>query len=74
MKKLILIYTLIAFASCTKKKECKTAGDVESQALQSMMVWEQTYQDNPTLTNKNQYEMSEFRYKESVKARNNACN
>jgi ABC-type transport system involved in Fe-S cluster assembly fused permease/ATPase subunit len=74
MKKVLLICTIIAFASCTKKKECEAAGERETQKLQSMMVWEQTYQDNPTETNKNQYILAKQNYQESVKARNRACN
>lgn len=73
MKKILLICTLIAFASCTKKKECEAAGNNEEQKLQSMMVWEQTYYENPNQTNKNQYDLAKQRYQEAVKAKNTAC-
>lgn len=73
MKKILLICTLIAFASCTKKKECEAAGDREVQKLQSMMVWEQTYYENPTQTNKNQYDLAKQNYEQAVLARTRAC-
>jgi hypothetical protein len=73
MKKILLICTLIAFASCTKKKECEAAGNNEEKALQSMNYWQEQYFANPNTTNKNQYTMAKQDYEQSVKIRNSYC-